>query len=113
MKLIKDLWNGDISLVITYWLYGVVFMNVFTVVLTYIVEATPLADMLSAILMFVALLLAVYIHMAVSIWNSSAKYISGKKSESKSTFWGYAARVVLVLALLRAIGEIMREFSLQ
>ena len=113
MKLIKDLWNGDISLVVTYWLYGVVFANVFTVVLTYIVETTPLVDMLSALIMYVAILVAVYIHMAVSIWNSSAKYIAGKKSESKSTFWGYAARVVLVIGLLRAIGEIMREFSLQ
>ena len=111
MKLIKDLWNGDVSLVITYWLYGVVFVNVFTIVLTYILETTPLADMLSAILMFVVLLLAVYIHMAVSIWNSSAKYIADKKSESKSTFWGYAARVVLVLGLLRGIAEIMREFG--
>lgn len=111
MKLIKDLWNGDVSLVMTYWVYGVVFTNITIVALTFALEATPLANMLSVWLIFFLLVIALVVHVTVSIWNSSKKYIAEKKSESKSAFWGYAARVVLVIGLLRALGDTIQAFN--
>ena len=109
MKLIKDLWNGEVSLVITYWVYGVIFLNLAVLGLTYLLEATSFGNMLSFLIVYFLIIITLIVHATVSIWNSSTKYIETKKTESKSAFWGYAARVVLFFALLRGFLDIMRE----
>ena len=45
---------------------------------------------------------AYFIWVNVGIWRSSGFYISNKQNNK---LWGYAARVAVVLSVLRAVGE--------
>ena len=111
MNLIKNLWKGNVSLPMTYWVYGVVFTNIYVFLLLLVMEHPVFGEMLSLIFISLILILAQLVHMTVSVWNSSTQYIINKKSENKSAFWGYAARVALVFGLLRGLAEFLRELN--
>ena len=103
---IKKIWNGDIELAKTFW-----FINI----LGTIVVGTPLFlgyvyysglnELLSLIvLIFIPIFVAYFIFATVSTWRSATRYIALKKKKKQNTFWGFVAKVIVVLAVLRSIG---------
>ena len=109
MKLIKDLWHGDVPLVMTYWVYGIIFGNIAGYSILYLMDGAIVNDMISGVLILYIVFIALLVHILVSIWRSSSNYISTKKSEGNSAFWGYAAKVMVALAVLRVFIAIMQE----
>lgn len=104
---LKKIWNGDIELAKTFWLVNI---------LGTIVVGTPLFlgdvyysglnELLSLIvLIFIPIFAAYFIFATVSTWRSATKYITLKKKKKQSTIWGYSAKVVLAIGILRSIGK--------
>lgn len=96
MSLIKDLWRGDVSLVIAYWVFGVavsVVLNALLLVSMNMVE-NPSGSLLFLLLWVTATVYGVFI--AVTIWRSAGKY-------QGPMIWVVLARVMVVLSILRTL----------
>ena len=50
MKLIRDLWHGDVPLVMTYWVYGIIFGNIAGYSILYLMDGAIVNDMISGVL---------------------------------------------------------------
>jgi hypothetical protein len=94
--LLARLWHGELSLPITYWLWGVLGNRLVLATATTILSSTH-----SALVALVCLLCdaSYWILIAVAIWRSSARY-------RRSRVWRDLARVSLGLGILRAVAEI-------
>tara|TARA_B100000029_G_scaffold459116_1_gene489015 strand:+ start:729 stop:1058 length:330 start_codon:yes stop_codon:yes gene_type:complete len=98
MNLIKRLWNGEIPLVKTYWIYGVIFSNIAALILFSLMTASIESNFFIGYEIARILTLLISVHVIVSIWNSAGKYIKNKKQCNESSFWGYAARFAAIYA---------------
>tara|TARA_A100001011_G_C13805966_1_gene632928 strand:+ start:181 stop:609 length:429 start_codon:yes stop_codon:yes gene_type:complete len=102
-------WNGSLSLSKSFWINGFILNIVFAIPLVIAELSINKLSQTAATLFLIYFVLYVifYIWVNVGIWRSSSKYISNKKN---SKFWGYAARVAVILSVLRAIGESVSGF---
>jgi len=98
MNLIKRLWNGEIPLVKTYWIYGVIFSNIAMLILFSLMTTSIESNFFIGYEIARILTLLIGVHVIVSVWNSAGKYIKNKKQSNESSFWGYAARFASVYA---------------
>lgn len=103
-KFINDHWKGKLSLARSFWFVGFVIAFIFLLPLLY---ADINVDTLSvaAVYFFLAyflfyIVLAIWIN--VGIWRSASFYLKKKNS---TKFYGYAAKAVVIITLLRVIGE--------
>ena len=101
---ILDHWKGSLHLVKSFWLNGFLLNIIFALPLVYaemsIDGITETAA--SFFLVYFLFYAAYFIWVNVGIWRSSGFYISNKQNNK---LWGYAARVAVVLSVLRAVGE--------
>lgn len=110
MKIISDLWHGKVSLAKTYWIYGVIFSNIVGVLIGYLMDLAALEGFFSAVILLLIIYLAIVVHVLVSIWRSAGTYILNKNQLSKSTFWGYVARVMVVLGALLVVSAFVQGY---
>ena len=47
----------------------------------------------------------------LGIWRSAGFYVIEKNKKKENGFWGYAARLTVILAYIRLIAEFVKEFS--
>ena len=95
MNYIKRFWNGDISLVISYWVIGcllnIIVSFIIGFVLTLIFALIGISDI--SLNLFLHLILSAWvIFLTVGIWRSANKY-QGKK------IWVYLTKIVLIIGL--------------
>lgn len=96
-NLLSRLWNGEISLPVTYWIWGVVGNRVtFAAVL---VAGDSFASPLFMVGV-VACYLAYFVVTAVAIWRSSARYRGPR-------IWADLSRVSLGLGIFRVLAQIL------
>ena len=105
-KLIKKIWDGNLQLVRTFWLVNVLGSIILGIPLFLgDLYYSDLNEFLSFLVIFFIFLYAVYFLFAsVATWRSATKYVALKKKKKLKGIWGYVAKVIVVLAVLRSIG---------
>lgn len=93
MNLLRDLWRGDVPLVKTYWIYGVLVSAVLGVLLNVLFRMQS-TGLVFTLVWMTATVYGVFI--AIAVWRSAGKF-QGQK------VWMILARVMAVLSILRTI----------
>ena len=101
MELVKQLWRGEVSLVRTYWIFGVLVGALFTIA-SVVIEFNyiQLSKSFGQFPMYV-LLAAQYTYfpfICVAIWRSANKYTG-------PNYWAILAKVAIVLGVLMLISN--------
>ena len=98
----ETLWRGEIPLVRTYWVFGVLFSSLLAIPSYLIVPAIsnapgsgPSASLEYGMMAYAVFVLAYTVFISVAIWRSAAKY---KGSE----IWAVLSRVMVVIGLIQA-----------
>ena len=96
MNYLKKFWDGDVPLVISYWIIGVI-LNVivsFSIgfILTFVLLTLGTSDTTINILLNL-FIIAWIIFLTVGIWRSADKY-QGKK------IWSHLTKLVLVIGII-------------
>ena len=111
MNLIKKIWNGDLSLVRTFWLVfvaGTSIGNVISVVIEMNYENIEEVGALFS-LIFILIFYIYLIYSYVATWRSATKYSIKAKKNKKGTGWVHAAKTVIVLSALSGFAGIIRN----
>ena len=106
-KLIKKIWSGNLELGKTFWLVNILGTVVVSIPLFLgDIYYSSLNEFFSlVVLIFIPIFIAYFIFATVGTWRSATIYITLKKKKKQSTIWGYSAKVVLALGILRSIGK--------
>ncbi len=96
--MIGKLWRGEYSLVISYWLFGVLGSYVLVVILGVVVALTPSLGLAAAVW---AGFLAYVVLTSVGIWRAAGKYTG-------PALWGFLARLAVVLGAISVAVESWR-----
>ena len=119
MGYIRRHWRGENSLPFAYWVNGVLLTNLLGIVFGSVLITQEMglddtaaddevAGVLLLFLLIVVILLAEWIWAITGTWKSAANYIaSAQAAEPKrSGFWGYAAKISIVLGVIFTIIQI-------
>lgn len=104
-------WNGDLSLPKSYWLVGIgtiVFVSAIANIFARIVPplSLPPQQAGASIVGFLLFVLGIVVWQSVGLWRSAGKYIK----ISKTPGWGWAARILLIISLVRASTDFNQIF---
>ena len=107
---IKPFIRGEESLAYSYWGIGVLLAVILALPL-FIFE-NPKSDSTAIILGLYAIAYIIFtIFVSIGIWRSAGFYVIEKNKKKEGGFWGYAARVSVVLAIIRFFMEIVKELK--
>jgi len=112
LKLFKKVWRGEFDFKRTFWVFYVLIGTILTIPL-YLAEIyyDSIGEILALFsLLYILVFYAYIIFAIVGSWRASSKYIQLKKKKKDSAFWGYAAKVYVVLNALNAVREIILIF---
>ena len=107
---IKDIWNGEHSLVYSFWILYVVYISVLAGIVFYFGEMLDESSIFG-ILLYIIFLVFIYIYsiiVSVGILRSASKYIIMKKKNNLSSFWGKLAQLVVFLGIINSIIELFK-----
>jgi len=109
MQLIKDLWRGDISLVKTYWLFGVAPSVIFYLALTYVQHQGDILASGFGVLFVCGFVLFFFIiysgFICIAIWRSANKYQGMKK-------YAILAKVAAIFGVMALIKAALEMFGI-
>lgn len=99
-------WHGDLSLPKSYWLVGIgalLFVTLLGKLFGDLIPelSLPPQQSAAALVAFLLIVLGTVVWQTVGLWRSAGKYIK----ISKTPGWGWAARILLVLSLVRASAD--------
>lgn len=107
---IKPFIRGEESLAYSYWGIGVLLAIILALPL-FIFENLK-SDSAAIILGLYALAYIIFtIFVSIGIWRSAGFYVIEKNKKKENGFLGYAARVSVVLAIIRFFVEIVKELK--
>ncbi|MEY4644748.1 MAG: hypothetical protein RLZZ596_1579 [Pseudomonadota bacterium] len=95
--LIKAVWLGDVPLVISYWIFGVLFSNASVVLFYEVANAFNSRYFLILVVLYASVC---WIWILFGVWRSAGKY-KGRKA------WRYLARVAVILGVFFSIPHII------
>ena len=105
---ISRLFNGDISLSVTYWVFGVIIGNVVLGTLYSLIDAKyfEIASKIGTlpINIFIIITLAYNIFILIAIYRSAVKYNGNK-------IWSILARILVIINTIFSIGVLVATFS--
>ncbi len=110
---IKPFIRGEYSLPFSYWYIGFLCSIIVNLPL-FIVEVQKIEpEGIGALFYFIyAIAVLIYtICVNLGIWRSAGFYVIEKNKKKENGFWGYAARLAVILAYIRLIAEFVKEFS--
>tara|TARA_Y100000816_G_C25935815_1_gene488079 strand:+ start:341 stop:709 length:369 start_codon:yes stop_codon:yes gene_type:complete len=113
-NIIKIYWNGDMSLARSFWLVSVVILGVVSIPGYFVTDAVidNMGTALSLLLLLWTVFFYVFlVYVYVGLWRSSSKYITYNKKKKKSALWGYVVYTIIVLGVLRGVGELIIAMS--
>ena len=93
-------WDGDFSLAKTFWIGGVLIGSIVALPSVLIDDGTITAssDGITVLIAIYTILFNFFlVYIYIGMWRSSSKYIAQKKKIKRSSFWGYAVYVSVVL----------------
>ena len=102
ISLARSLWRGEMPLIVTYWLYGVlgsVLLNVPLIVAEEYSVDSPAGTL--AVFGYSLIVLAYSVFVAVAIWRAATRH-------EGSRLWAGLAKVVVILGLARFVVEIAK-----
>jgi hypothetical protein len=113
------LWNGDISLVETYWLFGVLggfILRILSLALTYVITYnSPSLSAFDISLisdLWFALVMNYSIIVTVGIWRSATKYAKQKPASSRNAALAKTAVILGILALIKGMTDFISPTAL-
>lgn len=107
---IKPFIRGEESLTYSYWGIGVLLAIILA--LPFFIFENLKSDSAAIILGLYALAYIIFtIFVSIGIWRSAGFYVIEKNKKKENGFWGYAARVSVVLAIIRFFVEIVKELK--
>jgi hypothetical protein len=109
MEFIKDLWRGDVKLVFTYWVVGIIGNALFNLVVETYLDVVGFFDVITEektilIWVFTAISTLYFLFSIVCVWRSANKY----KGLSR---YAVLAKAVVVIAFLRMIKQYVDIFG--
>ena len=107
MELIKDLWRGDVPLVKTYWLFGVVVGILLNFSFTYIEYRPAVFASFLGMVFVLGLVAFAFIYSAficVAIWRSADKYPGARRNV-------ILAKIAVVLGVMAIIQALLEVFG--
>ena len=109
-KNIKDIWNGEPSLVYSFWVIYVIYTSVLQIIGLYLGKGQDNFSTFENLLytLFVVFVFFFFIIASVGTWRSASKYKEVKKKNNLPPFWGTLAQIVIVLLTIRTIVELLR-----
>ena len=110
---IKPFVRGEYSLPFSYWYIGFLFTIIVNLPLIIIDAQKVEPEGIGAFFYFLYVLaVIIYIIFAnLGIWRSAGFYVIEKIKKKESGFWGYAARVTVILGILRFFVELAKAFK--
>lgn len=103
-------WNGDISLVRSFWIVAVVLLTIVSLP-SYIINDQTISRMSNTvaigILLWTIFFYIFLIYTYVGLWRSSAKYIKERKKFKRSSLWGYVTYVIIILGVFNGLGQLV------
>ncbi len=109
-KNIKDIWNGENTLVYSFWILYVIYITVLAGILFYFGEMLDESSIFGNLFLIIFLVF-IYIYSiiaSVGVLRSAAKYITMKKNNNSSSLWGKLAQLVVVLGFVNSIIELFK-----
>ena len=109
-KNIKDIWNGERSLVYSFWILYVVYLSVLGGIIFYLGEILDESNTFGILFLVIFLIFVIIYSVIVSvgILRSASKYMIMKKKKNLSSFWGRVAQFVVFLGLINSIIELFK-----
>ena len=109
-KNIKDIWNGERSLVYSFWIHYVLYLSVLASIIFYLGEILDESNTFGILFLVIFLIFVIIYSVIVSvgILRSASKYIIMKKKKNLSSFWGRLAQFVVFLGLINSIIELFK-----
>jgi hypothetical protein len=110
---IKPFVRGEYSLPFSYWYIGFLCTIIVNLPLIIIDAQKVEPEGIGALFYFLYVLaVIIYIIFAnLGIWRSAGFYVIEKIKKKESGFWGYAARVTVILGILRFFVELAKAFK--
>lgn len=109
MEFWKALWRGEVALVRTYWIYGVLASIILFSIPSLILDELAIWEsddttVLVGLLIYSLVIAPAYIiFISVAVWRSANNYIG-------SYWWAGLAKVVVVLGILSFVVEFIKGF---
>lgn len=107
MTLVRNLWRGDVSLVKTYWIYGVVVGICFAIVFAFIeYQSSGLHAGLGPVFIL-GLIFCYFVYTSfinVAVWRSAGKYPGPRR-------WARLARIMVLVSWTMLIREAWQIYS--
>ena len=109
-KNIKDIWNGEPSLVYSFWVIYVIYTSALQIIGLYLGKGQDNFSTFENLLyiLFVVFVFFFFIIASVGTLRSASKYIEVKKKNNSSSFWGRFAQFVIFLAIIKAMIELFK-----
>ena len=110
---IKPFIRGEYSLPFSYWYIGFLCSIIVNLPLIIIEAQKVEPEGIGALFYFIyAIAVLIYtICVNLGIWRSAGFYVIEKNKKKENGFWGYAARLAVILAYIRLISEFVKELS--
>jgi len=104
-KNIKDIWNGEPSLVYSFWVIYVIYTSTLQIIGLYLGKGLDDFSTFENLLyiLFVVFVFFFFIIAFVGTWRSASKYKEVKEKNNLSSFWGTLAQIVIILLTIRSI----------
>ena len=110
---IKPFIRGEYSLPFSYWFVGFLCSVILNLPL-FIIESQKIVPEGIGLLFYFLYGVAVLIYtifVNLGVWRSAGFYVIEKNKKKENGFWGYVARLTVILAYIRLIAEFIKEFS--
>jgi|LQYC01.1.fsa_nt_gi hypothetical protein len=107
MDLIRDLWRGDVPLVKTYWLFGVVAGIFLTIAFAYIEYQSAVFSTAIGVIFVLGLVVCAFVYsvfISFAIWRSANKYQGLQR-------YAILAKVAVILGVMALIKTALEIFG--
>jgi len=110
---IKPFIRGEYSLPFSYWYIGFLCTAILNLPLIIMEKQKVEPEGIGSLfyLLYVVAIVIYLICVNLGIWRSAGFYVIEKNKKKESGFWGYAARVTVILAIIRFFVEFLKAFK--
>ena len=109
-NIIFTYWNGEISLVKSFWIVAVVLLTIVSIP-SYIIDDQAISKMSDgvaiAILVWTVFFYLFLIYTYVGLWRSSSKYIADRRKSKRSTLWGFVVYAIIIIGIFTGFGQLI------
>jgi len=110
---IKPFIRGEYSLPFSYWYIGFLCTAILNLPLIIMEKQKVEPEGIGSLfyLLYVVAIVIYLICVNLGIWRSAGFYVIEKNKKKESGFWGYSARVTVILAIIRFFVEFLKAFK--